>query len=294
MSADAFDYHQAFARNLGWVTATEQVALRRMRVAIAGLGGVGGSHLLTLARLGVGRFTLAEMDRFEPANSNRQAGAFVSTMGQEKIAVMAAMARDVNPGLELRLFPDGVSPDGADGFLEGADLYVDSLDFFAFEARAAVFAACARRGIPAITAAPLGFGCAWMSFVPGRCTFADYMRWDQVRDDLGRGVRLLVGLSPRLLHAPCLVAPEHLDLAGRRGPSTCAAVQLCAGVAAAEAVKLLLRRGEVRACPHGRQFDPFRGIFSRTWRPGGNANPLQRLVIALVERRMRAQAGVAA
>ena len=49
-----FDYHAAFSRNLGWVTETEQDILRSKRVAIAGLGGVGGSHLLTLTRLGVG------------------------------------------------------------------------------------------------------------------------------------------------------------------------------------------------------------------------------------------------
>ena len=50
MPAD-FSYDDAFSRNLGWVTSEEQRRLRRARIAIAGLGGVGGSHLLTLARL---------------------------------------------------------------------------------------------------------------------------------------------------------------------------------------------------------------------------------------------------
>src|SRR5689334_25269378 len=40
----AFDYDEAFSRNIGWVTASEQAALRGKRVAIAGLGGVGGIH----------------------------------------------------------------------------------------------------------------------------------------------------------------------------------------------------------------------------------------------------------
>ena len=44
-----FSYKDAFVRNKGWVTAHEQEVLRRKRVAIAGLGGVGGAHLLTLA-----------------------------------------------------------------------------------------------------------------------------------------------------------------------------------------------------------------------------------------------------
>ena len=48
-----FSYDDAFARNIGWVTVAEQAALRGKRVAIAGMGGVGGVHLLTLARLGI-------------------------------------------------------------------------------------------------------------------------------------------------------------------------------------------------------------------------------------------------
>ncbi len=42
-----YDYHAAFSRNLGWVTETEQAILRSKRIAIAGMGGVGGAHLLT-------------------------------------------------------------------------------------------------------------------------------------------------------------------------------------------------------------------------------------------------------
>jgi len=80
-----FNYHQAFSRNLGWVTEQEQDRLRKSRVAIAGLGGVGGFHLLTLARLGVGAFNLADFDTFDLANFNRQAGASLDTLGKSKL-----------------------------------------------------------------------------------------------------------------------------------------------------------------------------------------------------------------
>ena len=59
----SFDYHEAFSRNLGWVTETEQEVLRNKRIAIAGMGGVGGSHLLTLTRLGIGAFNLADFEK---------------------------------------------------------------------------------------------------------------------------------------------------------------------------------------------------------------------------------------
>jgi tRNA A37 threonylcarbamoyladenosine dehydratase len=55
-----FDYRTAFARNLGLINAAEQQRLRKSTAAIAGTGGMGGAHLLALARLGLGGFHLAD------------------------------------------------------------------------------------------------------------------------------------------------------------------------------------------------------------------------------------------
>ncbi|HET9215867.1 MAG TPA: ThiF family adenylyltransferase, partial [Terriglobia bacterium] len=99
----AFDYTTAFSRNIGWLTEAEQQKLRHKRVAIAGVGGVGGFHLTTLARLGVGRFSIADPDRFELPNFNRQAGALMSTLNQPKVDVLARMAADINPECEVRV-----------------------------------------------------------------------------------------------------------------------------------------------------------------------------------------------
>ena len=75
-----FDYNQAFQRNIGWVTREEQQALRKKRAAVGGLGGCGGAYVTTLARLGIGSFSLADFDAFELANFNRQVGARMSTL----------------------------------------------------------------------------------------------------------------------------------------------------------------------------------------------------------------------
>lgn len=69
-SLDLFDYSKAFARNLGLVQPDEQHRLQQSVVAIAGLGGVGGVHLTTLARLGIGGFHIADFDSFEIQNFN--------------------------------------------------------------------------------------------------------------------------------------------------------------------------------------------------------------------------------
>src|SRR5690606_32011775 len=114
-----FDYEAAFSRNIGWVTEAEQHALRGKRVAIAGMGGVGGVHLLTLARLGIGAFNIADFDTFDLVNFNRQAGAMVSALGRPKVDVLAEMAADINPELDIRRFPQGVAQDNLDDFLRG-------------------------------------------------------------------------------------------------------------------------------------------------------------------------------
>ncbi|HNO88513.1 MAG TPA: ThiF family adenylyltransferase, partial [Rhodocyclaceae bacterium] len=243
-----FVYDEAFSRNIGWVTVAEQAALRGKRVAIAGMGGVGGVHLLTLSRLGIGAFHIADMDVFELVNFNRQVGATVSNLQRPKAAALAEMARDINPELDIRLFERGVDDANLGDFLDGVDLYVDGLDFFAFDARRATFRACAARGIPAVTAAPLGMGTAVLSFLPGQMSFEDYFCLDGC-DEEEMAIRFLLGLSPAMLQRGYLADPSRVNLAEQRGPSTIAACQLCAGVTAVESLKILLGRGDVLCAP---------------------------------------------
>ncbi|MBA6412727.1 ThiF family adenylyltransferase [Parahaliea sp. F7430] len=280
-----FDYSEAFSRNLGWVTEDEQRRLQSSRVAIAGMGGVGGSHLLTLARLGVGQFHIADMDQYELANFNRQAGATVASLGRNKLEVMAELARGVNPGLHLTEFPHGVQQSNIDKFLEGVDLYVDALDFFVLDVRRAVFAACEAKGIPAITAAPLGMGVAFLAFAPGGMSFEDYFQLEGQSPE-EQAIRFLLGLSPRMLQMKYLADPERVNFAEQRGPSTAMACELCAGMAATQGLKLLLGRGRVPLAPRGLHFDAYRNRLVNTWRPGGNNNLLQRLLLAIARRKL--------
>jgi molybdopterin/thiamine biosynthesis adenylyltransferase len=284
--ASVFDYYAAFSRNIGWLTQMEQEKLRQSRIAIAGMGGVGGIHLITLARLGVGKFNIADFDTFDLVNFNRQAGATMSTLDRPKVEVMAEQALDINPGLEIRTFPQGVSEENLDDFFRDVDLYVDGLDFFVFEAREAVYRACERFKVPAVIAAPLGMGVAIVNILPGRMTFEEYFRFAGAAPQ-EKAFRFLLGLSPAMLQRGYLVDHSSVDLAAQRGPSTAMACQLCAGAAATEALKILLKRGEVLAAPHGYQFDAYRNKFTHTWRPWGNKNPIQQLGLAIARRQFR-------
>ncbi|WP_164504245.1 ThiF family adenylyltransferase [Nitrosomonas sp. HPC101] len=278
-----FDYKAAFSRNIGWVTEAEQISLQGKRIAIAGMGGVGGGHLLTLARLGIGAFNIADFDTFEIGNFNRQAGATVSALEKPKVEVLADMALDINPDLAIRQFKEGVNETNIDNFLKDVDLYVDGLDFFAVSARRATFAACQRLGIPAVTAAPLGMGAAILVFLPKKMSFEEYFCLEGC-DEQEMLIRFLIGLSPAMLQMGYLVDPSRVDFLRHKGPSTIMACQLCSGLAATEALKILLNRGKTIVAPHGYHFDIYRNRFVRTWRPGGNRNILQRITLRVARK----------
>ncbi|PIQ84726.1 MAG: hypothetical protein COV75_00750, partial [Candidatus Omnitrophica bacterium CG11_big_fil_rev_8_21_14_0_20_63_9] len=161
-----FDYDQAFAANLGLLSADEQARLRRATIAIPGMGGVGGAYLLTLTRLGIERFAIADGDTFELRNFNRQVGASLQTVGRAKTEAMAEMARAINPSVSIRVSPEGIHPRNIDPFLADCDLVLDGLDFFAIEARRLLFAHARARGLTVITCGPVGFGAALLIFTP--------------------------------------------------------------------------------------------------------------------------------
>ena len=273
-SRTAFDYDRAFSRNIGWITEWEQQELRNKTVAIAGLGGVGGAHALTLARLGVGGFHIADFDRFDLVNFNRQSGAFISTLNIEKTAVTSQMVHDINPESRIKVFDHGVNESNLDSFLSGVDLFVDGFDFFVMDIRRKAYKRCVELGIPAIVAAPIGFGTTYIIFRPGGMSFEEYFRMEGHSEER-QFVNFALGFTPKGFHRSYLVDASRLDLKEHRGPSTAASIQLCAGVVGAEAVKLLLGRGKVHAAPAYHQFDPFSGKWKRGRLRFGNAGPLQ-------------------
>ena len=284
-----FDYDLAFSRNIGWVTQAEQLKLKKSRVAIAGLGGVGGAHLLTLTRLGISNFNISDFDDFDVHNLNRQAGAFMPFMGKSKLDTIARMARDINPEIDLRLFPQGVNPDNIDAFLQDVDVYVDGLDFFALPARRMVFAKCREKGIPALTAAPLGMGAAFLYFSPTGMSFEDYFQLEG-HEQQEQYARFIAGLSPAMLNRDYLVAPETVNFREKRAPSTIMACDLCAGVIGTSVLKVLLGRGSMKAAPWGMHFDAYHQKLKLTWRPFGNANPLQQLLLRFIRPVLRGNA----
>ncbi|MBT9538950.1 ThiF family adenylyltransferase [Thiobacillus sp.] len=285
----AFDYKQAFSRNIGWVTADEQEKLRHKKVAIAGMGGVGGSHLIVLARLGIGKFHIADLDVFEQANFNRQFGASMSTLNAPKAATMAAAVKDINPEADVTSFDHGVTLENLDAFLDGVDIYVDSLDIFALDIRRAVFARCYAKGIPTITAAPMGMGTAFLIFMPGKMSFEEYFCLDgyAFEDQI---IKFVIGVSPSVQQRHYLVDRSSVNFLKKKVPSTAMGIELAAGAACTNVLKILLGRGEIICAPRSLHFDAYRNRLLKCWRPFGNRHPMQRLMFWYVKRLLAREA----
>jgi molybdopterin/thiamine biosynthesis adenylyltransferase len=281
-----WSYEQGFQRNLGLISSEEQAKLRSKRVAIAGQGGVGGVHAVALARLGIGHFTIADPDVFDVANANRQYGSFASTWGRNKATVMAEILRDINPDVDVRVFPERIDESNVEAFLDGADLFLDGIDAFELPARRLLFKKASEKRLFAVTAGPIGFSTAWLVFAPDGMSFEKYFDFKSGMDSSDEFAAFLVGLVPRATHRG-YIDMSYVNLKDRTGPSASLACHLAAGVATGEILKILLKRGEVRAAPWFHQFDIYRYLYrsQRLW--GGNRHPLQRMKRWILARRLR-------
>jgi molybdopterin/thiamine biosynthesis adenylyltransferase len=206
-------------------------------------------------------------------------------LGRPKVEVMAEEALAINPELDLRRFREPIGPSNIDAFLDGVDVVVDGIDFFAINTRRLIFREARRRGIWALTAGPIGFSAASLVFSPTGMSFDDYF---DLRDGMGRldqVVGFLVGLTPRATQRPYMDLSQ-VDLASGRGPSAGLACHLCSGVAAVETLKILLGRTPIHPAPCYFQFDAYRQILAKGRVPWGNRNPWQRLKRRLVKASM--------
>ncbi|MBK8576339.1 MAG: ThiF family adenylyltransferase [Elusimicrobia bacterium] len=283
LGADSFAL-KSFARNLGFFSRADQQRLARSRVAIAGMGGVGGIHLITLVRAGIGAFHIADFDRFEPANFNRQYGARVETLGQEKTEVLKRDALQINPFLDVRVFKEGVHEKNVDEFLNGADVFLDGLDFFAPAVRRLLFRRARELKIPAVTAGPIGFGTSALVFQPDGISFDDYFDLRDDQTELQQLLRFLVGIIPQPWFKRYTLPQFGVRLNSKSAPSISIGCLMASAVASTEVLRLLLQREGIRAAPGYFQMDGYCGKMKRGIMRWGNRGPLQRLKIFLGER----------
>ncbi len=99
-----FDYAEFSTRNIGFISEEEQARLRDSTIFVCGTGGMGGACVMALARAGIGGLILADIDTFEISNFNRQAFAFLGTVGHHKAEATRDLCLTINPELAITVY----------------------------------------------------------------------------------------------------------------------------------------------------------------------------------------------
>ena len=121
--------HEQFFRTAMLLGEEAMTKLQNARVAVFGIGGVGGYTVEALARAGIGALDLIDSDCVSLSNINRQILATHSTVGMPKVEAAKARVLDINPSLKVTTWPVFYTPETADQFdFTRYDYIVDAID----------------------------------------------------------------------------------------------------------------------------------------------------------------------
>lgn len=134
---------------------TGQARISTAAVLVVGAGGLGCPVALYLGAAGVGRLVVADGDRVDLTNLQRQIGHVSAAIGENKASSLARTVRAINPEIEVDARGEALAGPALDAVVSGVDLVVDASDNFA--TRHAVNAACVRFGKPLVSGAAIGF-----------------------------------------------------------------------------------------------------------------------------------------
>ena len=207
---------ERYHRNLGAISPSEQVKLLQSKVAIIGAGGLGGTVLELLVRLGIGELIIADKDIIGDSNLNRQILSTETNLGQSKTGVAVKRVKEINSSIEIVGHSVFINSDNIKKIIEGAEVVVDALDNL--PSRFILQRACQDLKIPLVHGAIAGFNGQLTTIFPQ-----------------DKGLELVYGSDRDL--------PEHGSEAELGAPTVIPA--LIASLEAQEVIKILLKRGKL-------------------------------------------------
>ena len=205
-----------YKRNLGVVSPSEQIKLLQSKVAIIGAGGLGGTALELLTRMGIGELIIADEDIIVDSNLNRQILSTEKNLGQSKTEFAVKRVKEINSSIEITGHSTFIDSNNVKEIIKGAEVVVDALDNL--PSRFVLQKACRDLKIPLVHGAIAGFNGQLTTIFP---------------ED--KGLELIYGSNEDL--------PEHGSEVTLGAPTVTPA--LIASLEAQEVVKILLKRGKL-------------------------------------------------
>jgi tRNA threonylcarbamoyladenosine dehydratase len=223
--------------------------VRNAVFAVSGLGGVGAITAELLARWGVKRFRLLDMDRYEPSNLNRQLFATSKTIGKPKVVVAGNRIKEINPYAEIEMeVIDRVNNANVDSFVEGADIVIQNADHPSCK----LFYLAARKyGCPLVN--------GYATITGGRVQTFDYRKTscESFLDSWWN--RFKYGdMKPLESMNPEEITEFDKQNVHQTAPSINFVTNMLGCLIVAEAVKLLTGKGRTVSYPKYLEFDTFR------------------------------------
>ena len=239
-------YEACFERNIGLFSLEEQEKIRNSRIAVAGLGGIGGLAAERLLRLGLGGLRLTDPGTFEASNINRQYGSTTKNLGQNKAEIVYEQIKDINPSADIEYSAEGLTrKSDIPSFLADCQVVIDAMDFGMFRESVLLQRAARQMGVYYLFTAAIGFGAISVVFSPGGITLEDY---DKIPADIDwdTAPRINIPVDRILPVVPKYVQDKKLItdiIAGRIPvPTSSIGAGLAAIQAASEAMNIIVGR----------------------------------------------------
>ncbi len=207
---------ERYQRNLGVISPFEQAKLLQSKVVIIGAGGLGGTVLEFLARMGIGKLIIDDKDLIVDSNLNRQILSTETNLGQSKTKVAVKRVKEINSSVEIIGHSVFINSDNIKKIIKGAEVVVDALDNL--PSRFVLQKACQDLKIPLVHGAIAGFNGQLTTIFP---------------ED--KGLEIIYGSDIDL--------PKHGSEAELGAPTVTPA--LIASLESQEVIKILLKRGKL-------------------------------------------------
>lgn len=255
-------YKEMINRNIGLISEDQQELLRRSKIAIFGMGGIGGTVFEVLVRTGVEKFSIVDHDAFETSNLNRQILATRKTTGKPKVEAGKERALEINPDIDIECF-DHLDESNITEILKDAHAAVLAIDIL--KPCLIVSRAARKLNIPLIEgwAIPFGNVRTFTADTPSLEEAYGLPTIGRAIDDIDEetlkrlGFEVLLELG-KIEGIPDFYSDEVIErIAAGHIPSFAPMVWLTSVLMALETIKVLLHWGNIAFAPQFTLYDPF-------------------------------------